>query len=403
MRICLLVDCFLPVRKSSCQLIHDLAIELRQLGHQVVIATLAEDLQEPLAVTSETGITVARVRTRGIKNVSRPVRAWREAQISRLMWSKARGFFEANPCDLLVFYSPSIFFGALVRKLKRLWGCPAYLVLRDIFPQWALEAGLLRKGPVYSFFRYYERRQYEAADIIGVESTGSLQYFEKHFPGRFRLEVLPNWSALREVPRRSGVLRARLGLHGKVIFVYGGNIGVAQDPDNLLRLAQRMLPETQVAFVLIGEGSEVHRLQAAIRDQGLTNMYLLGAVENQEYLQLIADADVGLLSLERNLTSHNYPGKLLGYAAAALPILASINPPNQLHHLLHESGAGLSCDNGDDDAFLAAALRLARDPGLRRTMSAASRSLLETHFSARAAAASILSAFQALARREQAG
>ena len=395
MRICLLVDCYLPVRKSSCQLIHDLAVELRQLGHRVVIATLAEDVPGNVAVTSEEGLTVVRVRTGSIKNVSRPLRAWREAQISRLMWTRAGGFFAENACELIVFYSPSIFFGGLVRRLKRLWRCPAYLVLRDIFPQWAIEAGLLRKGAAYSFFRYHERRQYEAADVIGVESPGSLQYFNKHFSGRFRLEVLPNWSSIRRVAGGSGALRDRLGLQGKVVFVYGGNIGVAQDPDNLLRLARHMLLEPQVAFVLIGEGSELSRVQAGIREQGLGNVHLLGAAEQEHYLHLIADADVGLISLDRNLTSHNYPGKLLGYAAAGLPVLASINPPNQLHQLLRETGAGLSCNNGDDDAFYHAALRLARDPDLRRSMSAASRRLLETHFSARTAAASILHAFDA--------
>jgi glycosyltransferase involved in cell wall biosynthesis len=392
MRICLLVDCYLPVPKSTCQLIHDLALEFRRLGHQVIIATLAEDVPADLAVTVEEDITVARVRTRGIKGVSRPLRAWRETQISRLMWSRAHDFFAQHPCDLLVFYSPSIFFGALVRKLKRLWRCPAYLVLRDIFPQWALEAGLLRKGPVYSFFRHYEVCQYEAADVIGVESRGSLQYFDRDFPGRFLTEVLPNWSSVPEIAKRSGALRRRLGLGGEVIFAYGGNIGVAQDPDNLLRLARRLQVLPGAALVFIGQGSEAPRIEAAIRAEGLTHVHLLGPVEQSLYLELLADADVGLVSLDRHLTSHNLPGKLLGYAAAGLPILASINPHNDLHAILKETGAGLSCTNADDDCLYQAAVRLAEDAELRRTMSSASRQLLETHFSARAAAATILQA-----------
>lgn len=401
MRICLLADCYLPVRKSSCQLIHDLALEFRALGHEPVVVTLAENLGEDLIVTSEEGITVARVRTAGIKTVSRPVRAWRESQISRLVWSRAKSFLTEQRCDLIVFYSPSIFFGALVRRLKRMWRCPAYLVLRDIFPQWALEAGLLRKGPVYSFFRHHEARQYEAADVIGVESPGSVGYFDRNFPGRFRVEVLPNWSALRQAPHRTGSLRRPLGLDDdKVIFVYGGNIGVAQDPDNLVRLAARLRSDERVVFVFIGEGSEVPRIEQAVREQGLGNVHILGAVEQEQYLAMLADADVGLLSLERNLTSHNFPGKLLGYAAAGLPVLASVNPPNDLHALLRETGAGLSCNNGDDEAFYQAALRLTSDRALRRTMSSASRNLLESHFSARAAAASILRAMPTASARE---
>lgn len=391
MRILMLVDAYLPSTKSGAKLVHDLGIEFHRLGHETIVVAPDDTLSTRTKSSSENGLTVFRVRMGRIKEAPKIVRGFNEARLSPVFWQRGKRFFQTRPCDLIVYYSPSIFFGALVRKLKKIFACPSYLILRDIFPQWAVDAGVLRKGLIYRFFRYKEMEQYGAADVIGVQSPANLRYFaDNGLSNRYQLEVLYNWTTLTEqhIPRCN--YRDQLGLQGKVIFFYGGNIGVAQDIDNLVRLA-KCLQERNVHFLIVGEGSEVVRLTAQIAAENLTNITIHKAVGQQEYLSMLSEFDVGLITLDRRLKTQNFPGKMLGYMYHAMPILASINPGNDLKEILEEKQAGFVCHNGEDKQLYSYALQMAKDVDLRRRMGRNARALLESTFSVSRAARQILS------------
>ena len=394
MHILIVVDDYYPSAKSCAKMIHDLAVELSR-SHQVTVVTPSDQVAGRLQITVEEGIRILRVKTNNLKNVNRPLRAWRECRLSSLIWLRARDFFRANPHDLVIFYSPTIFFASLVRRLKTMWSCPAYLVLRDIFPKWAVDTGMMRRnGFLHRYFRRMELQQYKAADIIGVESPGNLRYFSNDAAlSAYHREVLFSWTAQKRVKLSQKDYRPRMGLDGKVVFFYGGNIGVAQDMDNIVRLAVGLREVESIFFLLVGDGSEASRIKRSIQVQGLRNIALLPPVGQAEYLDMLSEFDVGLISLDHRLTSHNLPGKLFGYMASGKAVLASINPGNDLGPLLSDSGAGIACENGHDDCLHSAALRLANDRELRLRMGQNSHDLMESRFSVSIAAAQILSHF----------
>ncbi len=395
MRILILVDCYYPSPKSSAKLVHDLGVELHRRGNQVFVLTPSELVSEPLTISVEHNLIIARVKTNKIKGAHRALRALEEAQLSTKLWRRAKCFLLQNQCDLILFYSPNIFFGPLVRRLKSLWGCPAYLILRDIFPEWAVDTGILRKGLVYHFFRRMEIHQYETADLIAVQSPGNLQYFARAFPQKqFRLKVLYNWTLLNELDLPYTNYRTRLRLENNFVFVYGGNIGVAQDIDNLCRLAARLAHRTNIHFVLTGSGSEVARLNNSIAAKGLGNIHILSAVGQNEYLSMVSEFDVGLVSLDARFQTHNIPGKLLSYLYWGLPVLASVNRGNDLFDILNGNRAGFCCLNGDDESLVMAAQKLVDDPDLRSEMGGNARRLLERTFSVNDAAEHILTQLQ---------
>jgi glycosyltransferase involved in cell wall biosynthesis len=379
---------------SSAKLIHDLAVEFHKLGHEPVVVAPDETILADSESTCENGINVLRVRSGKIKTASKLVRGFNESRLSEMVWQKGRRYFEDNPCDLIVYYSPTIFFGPLVKRLKALFSCPSYLILRDIFPQWAVDAGVLRQGIVYKYFKWKERQNYEAADIIGVQSSANLRYFQENgLAKKYRLEVLFNWTALTEEGIQPGGHRERLKLQGKVVFFYGGNIGVAQDIDNILRLAKNLREEESAFFLLVGDGSEVPRLKAEIALHGLTNITLHEAVGQREYLSMLSEFDVGLISLDRSLRTQNFPGKMLGYMYHSMPILASINAGNDLKRILEDGQAGLVCINGEDEKFESDARNLLSNADLRRRTGRNARALLENTFSVSMAARQILAHF----------
>jgi O26-antigen biosynthesis N-acetyl-L-fucosamine transferase len=395
LRILILVDCYYPSPKSSAKLVHDLGVELHRRGNQVIVLTPSELVSESFTISMEDNLIIGRAKAGKFKGANRTFRALQEIQLSRNMWSRAKDFLCENRCDLILFYSPSIFFGPLVSKLKSLWDCPAYLILRDIFPEWAVDAGILRMGLVYRFFRKMEALQYQTADLIAVQSPSNLEYFGRAFPGKqFHLKVLYNWTALHETNLPRTNWRAEAGLEDKFVFVYGGNIGVAQDMDNLLRLAAGLAEREDLHFLLVGSGSEAARLKNNIIAQGLRNIHVLPAVSQDEYLSIISGCNAGLISLDARLKTHNIPGKLLSYLYWGLPVLASVNPGNDLFDLLNANRAGFCLVNGDHGNLVTAAQQLADSPELRSEMGRNGRRLLEETFSVPVAAEQILEHLQ---------
>jgi glycosyltransferase involved in cell wall biosynthesis len=392
--ILLLVDCYLPSTKSSAKLVHDLALQFVELGHAPALVTQDPSIPAKVHISREHGYEVVRAHAGAIKGAPLWTRGLNEALLSSRVWRTVRPWFRERHFDVIAFYAPTIFWGALVRRLKKLYGCPAYMILRDIFPQWALDAGVLRPGPMYWFFKHKERVQYAAADVIGVQSPANLGYFrERGWDERYRLEVLYNWMRLEIDAPRPPTFRRQFGLENKIILFYGGNIGVAQDMDNLLRLAARLRDTAPEAhFLFVGDGSEVPRILRLVAAEQLDNVTIKDALSQEDYLALVSEIDVGLISLDRQLKTQNFPGKMLSYMHAAKPILASINPGNDLQTVVEQANAGFVCENGDDAALAEHALRLVRDAALRRTMGEASRQLLVSRFSARAAAEQILKA-----------
>jgi O26-antigen biosynthesis N-acetyl-L-fucosamine transferase len=395
MRILFVVVYYLPSTMSSGKLIHDLAVEFHRQGHQPAVIAPDESIGSECEISIEDNIEVVRVKSGRIKSASRMIRAFNEARLSDILWKKSRKYLADRKFDLIVYYSPTIFFGSFVKRARSFYGCRSYLILRDIFPKWAFDAGVLNDGFIYRYFCRKEMEQYRAADVIGVQSPENLRYFrEDDRLKRFRSEVLYNWTTLDEKNVPFSNYRQKLGLSGKLVFFYGGNIGVAQDMDNILRLAERLRNEPEAFFLLVGEGSEAGRLRQVIFDKGLTNIRVLGAVGQEEYLAMLSEFDVGLISLDRKLKTHNFPGKMLGYMYNRMPILASINPENDLREMIEENKAGLVSINGEDDLFLAHAIQLLRDRTLREDMGVNARRLLENKFSVEEAARQILSNFQ---------
>jgi glycosyltransferase involved in cell wall biosynthesis len=390
MRILCIVDCYLPSTKSSAKLMHDLAVGMRSRGHEVTVAAPDDQLDQPCTVSQDEGVTALRIRTGRIKGANLLTRGINEARLSSVMWKHGKKFFCSRRFDLIVFYSPSIFFGPLVAHLKRLYGCKAFLILRDIFPQWAVDAGVMRKGLVWRYFRHVEMRQYKAADTIGVQSPANLDYFQHHAASyQDKTMLLYNWAPL-ETPAGSLGLRSKLNLMDKVVLFYGGNMGVAQDMDNIIRLAARMRDDPRAHFLLVGDGSEAPRLRRQVQANSLHNVTIHPAVSQEDYLRLVGEFDVGLISLATSLTTHNVPGKMLTYMVHGLPILASINPGNDLKDIVEHGSAGLVSINGDDDLLTANARKLVNDAQARAEMGRNSRALLESKFSVSAAVDAVL-------------
>ncbi len=382
MKILLIIDDYLPDSiKVGAKMMHELACEFLRQGHDVTVITPSPKLIEKIKISTLDGITVCRFRSGEIKNVGKIKRAINESLLSYKAWNRFKDYFHNNPQDLIIYYSPSIFWGGLVLRLKKIWNIPSYLILRDIFPQWAIDQGLIRKRSVIEkYFKYFEKLNYAAADSIGLMSLKNLEWFNKTNNLNKQLGILFNWASYTPV-ESNGLYRKTLGLEGKVVYFYGGNIGHSQDMMNIVRLAIKMRNEIQAHFVLVGAGDEVELVQYSIEKEQLANITILPSVSQNDFKQMLSEFDIGLFSLHRDHTTHNFPGKLLGYMVQELPILGSINIGNDLKLIVEDGGAGFITINGEDNKLYKNALKLLHDGVCRKKMGKNARILFEKRFS----------------------
>lgn len=403
MKVCIIVDDYMPKSiKVAAKMMHELAVEFVSRGHEVTVITPDPELSTVSEISEFEGVRVCRFRSGEIKNVSKAKRAINESLLSHHAWKAHKDFFRENPHDMIVYYSPTIFWGRLVARLKKLWKAPSYLIVRDFFPQWVIDNGMLSaNSPITKYFRFFEWLNYRAADTIAIQSPMNLEWFSKTYNTGRPLDLLYNWAANEPVSSDASRYRKELGLEEKVVYFYGGNIGHAQDMMNIVRLAKNMRNEKRAHFVLVGAGDEVELVREAIADEGLGNMTLLPSVSQDEYKKMLAEFDIGLFSLHRDHSTHNFPGKLLGYMVQEKPILGSINPDNDLKPVVEEAGAGFVSVNGDDEALLENAGRLLHDDALRSSMGQNAKKLLHKTFSVESAADTMLKFYETWRKQSQ--
>lgn len=346
MRIVLTADVFPPLRSSGAVLLRDLSLEMVRQGYQPTVLVPAPEIDQPWRLETLEGVEVLRLKAPRTKDVGLVRRTLAELWMPVAMWRNLRRSpLRSRQWDGVVWYSPTIFLGLLAWALKRRCGCRGYLVLRDIFPEWAVDMGLMRRGLPYLFFKAVERFQYRVADVIGVQTHSALSYFDgwARRPER-RVEVLQNW--LADAPVRDCSISVASGpLAGRRIFVYAGNMGVAQGMDLLLDLAAALRHRSDVGFLFVGRGSEAARLRNAAVQRELGNVQFHDEIDPAEIPALYAQCHAGLVALDPRHRTHNIPGKFLSYMWAGLPALASINPGNDLTGVIRQAGVGRACED----------------------------------------------------------
>ncbi|MBQ0688704.1 glycosyltransferase family 4 protein, partial [Providencia rettgeri] len=365
MHLALIIDDYLPnSTRVGAKMFHELACELLKKGYNVTVITPNSNQQKALVNDSIDGVNIWRFKSGIVKDVNKIKRALNETLLSTYAWRAVKSQISKNTFQAIIYYSPSIFFGPLVKKIKSICNCPSYLVLRDLFPQWCIDSGLIRKNSlIEKYFRFFEQYSYKQADIIGLMSDRNIEVFNKYNSG-LNTHVLRNWAKI-SITSHSSYYRKKLNLEDKVIYFYGGNIGHAQDMTNLLKLAKGMKEYTNAHFLFVGQGDEVELIKKLIIDWRLNNTTYLPSIDQNEFKQLLSEVDIGLFSLAKHHSFHNFPGKLLGYMVHSIPILGSVNNDNDLMPLINHSNAGYIYVNGDDQNLLKSAKLLYEDKELR--------------------------------------
>jgi glycosyltransferase involved in cell wall biosynthesis len=388
--IALISTDFPPLVTSAAIQLRDLARQFAALGHRPVVIVPSSLSDQNWMIELFDGVEVLRVNAPPTRAPSFVRRAFAEMWLPFAMLRSIRkSAFRSAKWDLLVWYSPPIFFGPLIWVLRQFSGARTYLVLRDIFPEWAVDIGLLRKGPVYLLFKAFAAFQYAMAEVIGVQTPSNLAYLSAWKSRNRRIEVLHNW--LTVTPNIGcSIAVDKTALGGRKIFVYIGNMGVAQGMDILLDLAERLRERPNIGFLFVGRGTEFSRLVSEKASRGLDNVLFFNEIDPSEIPGLLAQCHVGLLALHPDHKTHNIPGKFVSYVQYGLPVLARVNSGTDLAHLIEGQGVGKVYVGNSVDDLKRLALELTDQDSERTRMSENGRQLGRDMFSPAAAARQIV-------------
>ncbi|MFC5531535.1 glycosyltransferase family 4 protein [Cohnella yongneupensis] len=297
-------------------------------------------------------------------------------------------YFSDITFDLVIYSTPPITFAKVVQYVKTRDGSKSYLLLKDIFPQNAVDMGMFKKnGLVWRYFRKKEERLYAVSDHIGCMSKGNVEYLLRHNPeiDRSKVEECPNSIKVRYFSEtrltHKQTVRAQLQIpEDAVVFVYGGNLGRPQGLDFFLDVLDELRDRQDLFFLISGSGTEYEKIRKRIDEAAFTNVKLFKAFPKEQYNQILECCDVGLIFLDARFTIPNIPSRLNSYLEYGVPIAAATDDCTDLMTILEEADCGVWAKSGDKRQFIKQLEVLARDENLRKRLGRNGRIYLERNY-----------------------
>lgn len=347
-------------KNGECNLYTDLMEEFQEKGHQVTVVALNEKAnKQKTNLTIYNNIQIIRVKTGNIQ---------KRNKYSKVIFSFLAGpqilcaihkYLKGCQYELILFSTPPITLSPCIILLKKRYQAKLYLLLKDIWPQDAVDLGaMIMGGIVWKVFRYLEKKTYKNCDYIGCMSPANVEYIIKNnkYLQEKKVEVCPNSLKKRdfiEVDR--GIIREKYGLpKDKIIFIYGGNFGKAQGVEFLVTMIHAYQHNPDLYFLMIGAGTEYDYLKNKINSLTFDNAKMVPWIPRTEFADLVQACDVGLILLNKNSTVPNFPSRFLTYLSAKIPIIAAVDKVTDIGDIIENASCGWKVNHGDVDSFKSA-------------------------------------------------
>ncbi|MFV8465656.1 glycosyltransferase family 4 protein [Flavobacterium sp. LB1P62] len=333
----------------------DLLRKFKEEGHEIHVVNPVERREnEKTSVVKESGTTLLNVRTLNIQKTNLIEKGVGTLLIERQYLKAIKKHFSGVKFDLIIYVTPPITFFKIIRYIKKRDNAFSYLLLKDIFPQNAVDMKMIKEnGILHKFFLKKEANLYAISDVIGCMSDANKEYIIKHNPtiDPKLIEVNPNTiSPVSSYLTKKGQNEVRdkhnLPLEKK-IFVYGGNLGKPQGLDFLLRTILSNNNEN-CYFLIVGSGTEFSRIERWFEVQKPNNAMLISGLPKNEYDDLLQSCDIGLIFLHSDFTIPNFPSRLLSYLEMKKPIIAATDIATDIGKVIEKNNCGYWVISGDD-------------------------------------------------------
>ncbi len=348
------------ISKHSISL--DLIHEFQRNGHNVYVVCAREKKENgETELCEEAGCKVLRVKIGNNKKANIIEKGITTVLLPNFYIKAIKKYYSDVKFDLVLYPTPPVTQVKTVKFIKKRDGAKSYLLLKDIFPQNAVDIGMMSKGGVkgilYKHFRKQEKQLYAVSDKIGCMSDANVEYVLKHNKevAREKIEVCPNAIEITDMSVTDAEreeIRNKYGIPlDKKVFVYGGNLGRPQGIPFIINCLRANENNSEAYFLIVGDGTEYGKLEAYVNESKPQNVRLMKKLPKEDYDKMVASCDVGMIFLDHRFTIPNFPSRLLSYMQAGIPTLACTDPNSDVGKVIEGDGFGWWCESNDVDAF----------------------------------------------------
>lgn len=340
----------------------DLLRQFRDHGHNVYyVSTYEKRVGKETEYVEECGTHALRVKIGNLTKVNIVEKGISTLMIEKQYLAAVKKYLSDIKFDLILYSTPPITLVNVIQYIKKRDGAKTYLLLKDIFPQNAVDIGMMTttgvKGLMYKHFRKVEKKLYAISDRIGCMSQANVDYVLKHNPevDPNKVEICPNSIEVQDMSitaEERVAIRDKYGIpQDKKVFVYGGNLGKPQGIPFVIECLKKLNGHPEAYFLIVGDGTEFGKLQTFFDEAKPDNMKLMKRLPKEDYDRMVAACDVGLIFLDHRFTIPNFPSRLLAYMQAKLPVLTCTDPNTDIGKVVEEGGFGWWCQSNDVEKF----------------------------------------------------
>ena len=344
----------------------DLMRKFRDEGHEVYIIHPNERRTgRPTEVKNKGRIHCLGVRTLNVTKTNVVEKGIGQLMLESQFKRALKRFFGGVKFDVILYSTPPITFNNVIKYAKKASGGKAltYLLLKDIFPQNAVDMGMLSKtgvkGVLYNMFRRKEEELYRISDYIGCMSPANVRYVLDHNPevDSEKVEVAPNSYDVDSSscnPQKEEIAEIRKKYEiptDKPVLIYGGNLGIPQGIPFLMECMEANADREDCHFVIVGSGTYYQRLAEWFKKRKPKAVTVMKGLPKADYDKLVSTCQVGLIFLDYRFTIPNFPSRLLSYLEYKMPIIACTDPNCDTGIIARENGFGMYTPSNDVKAF----------------------------------------------------
>lgn len=344
----------------------DLMRKFRNDGHKVyVVSPLERRAGLPTSLKEEDGVHILGVHTLNLQQSSIVEKGVGQVVVETQFKKAIRRFLGNVKFDLILYSTPPVTFTNVIQYLKSVNpSAKTYLLLKDIFPQNAVDIGMFGKNSLfYKYFRMKEESLYRQSDFIGCMSPANMEFILKHNPEieTSQVEVAPNSielsnpdckDSIDDVQRKKVEVRKKYGLPiDKPVFIYGGNLGKPQGIPFLVKCLDANKNRSDCHFLVVGSGTEQHLIQTWHDTAKPASVTILKALPKADYDTLVQTCEVGLIFLDHRFTIPNFPSRLLSYLEYKIPVICATDPNCDMGPIAANNGFGYWCESNSVEAF----------------------------------------------------
>lgn len=342
----------------------DLLREFKKNGHDVYVVSPTQK-REGLETTfvEEDGAKLLKVKIGNITKCGIIEKGISTVLIKGHYKKAIKKYFSNIKFDLILYTTPPITLVNVVEWAKKINNAKTYLLLKDIFPQNAVDLGILKKtgikGLLYKYFRNVERKLYNISDRIGCMSEKNKEYLlnNNKYIDLDKVEIFPNSISTEQNHIRNEKsnkeLRSKYNIPSDAkVFLYGGNLGKPQGIDFIIKCLDKVRKINNCYFVICGNGTDYKKIDNYMKSIQEKNIILINSLPKEEYMDLLNIADVGLIFLDYRFTIPNFPSRTLSYMEKGIPILSCTDKNTDVGNIIEENGFGWKCYSNDCDGFV---------------------------------------------------